>query len=170
MSDITVHAAQHLLQHGGVDMSCLIGKAGAVAAADKREGDGKTPLGRWPIACVLLRPDRIPLPEGLKLPWRWLRPEDGWSDAADDPAYNRPVNHPHPFSAERLWRDDDAYDIILVLAHNDKPPLPRLGSAIFFHLASTGKTFTEGCVAITKAEMLALLPGLNPGDAVVIRP
>ena len=38
------------------------------------------------------------------MPWRWLRPDDGWSDDAADPAYNRPVRHPHPYSAEWLWR------------------------------------------------------------------
>lgn len=170
MSDLIVHAAQQILQHDGRSIACLIGKSGLIPAADKREGDGKSPLGRWPIRCLLLRPDRVALPEGLKLPWRWIRPDDGWSDGVGDPAYNRPVRHPHGFSAEALWRDDDAYDVIVVLAHNDAPPMPGMGSAIFFHLASEGKSFTEGCIAIPKAEMLALLPRLRPGDAVEIRP
>ena len=44
----------------------------------------------------------------------------------DDPAYNRPVQLPHPHSAERLWRDDHVYDVIIVLGDNDSPPLvPR---------------------------------------------
>ena len=170
MSDILVHAAQQKLQHGLHDIPCLIGKTGVIPAEAKREGDGKSPLGRWPIRCVLLRPDRAGPPMGLRLPWRFLRPDDGWSDDPADPAYNRPVRHPHRFSAERLWRDDDAYDVILVLAHNDSPPYPSMGSAIFVHIASAGKSYTEGCVALPKVDMLALLGALEPGTAIEIRP
>ena len=147
-------------------LPCLIGRSGAVAAADKREGDGATPLGRWPLRAVLLRPDRVEVPAGLRLPWRWLRPDDGWSDDPADPAYNRPVRHPHPFSAERLWRNDGLYDVIIVLGHNDAPPVPGAGSAIFLHCAE-GRP-TEGCVAIDRAALLSQLPRIGPGDALEI--
>lgn len=160
MSDIIVDAASP---------PYLIGRAGTIAAEAKREGDGASPRGRWPIRCVLLRPDRVALPQGLALPWRWLRPDDGWSDDPADPAYNRPVRHPHGFSAERLWRDDSAYDVILVLGHNDAPPVRGAGSAIFVHVADPAATHTEGCVAIPKDKLLALLPTLRPGDAVIFR-
>lgn len=166
MSDILVDTTTRSLSHEGVSLACQIGRSGAIDAAEKREGDGASPLGRWPIKTILLRPDRIaPLP--LSLPWRWIRPCDGWSDDPADPAYNQPVRHPHPFSAERLWREDGAYDVILVLAHNDAPPIPGAGSAIFFHLAGD-KGHTEGCIAIDRAAMLDLLPRVRPGDAVVI--
>jgi L,D-peptidoglycan transpeptidase YkuD (ErfK/YbiS/YcfS/YnhG family) len=156
-----------LLQADGRAIPCSIGKGGLVAAADKQEGDGASPIGVWPIRGVLLRPDRVMLPERLQLPWRWLRPSDGWSDAVDDPAYNRPVRHPHGFSAETLWREDELYDVIVVLGHNDDPVVPGAGSAIFFHCWRDGAA-TEGCVAIARAAMLALLPALRPGDALDI--
>ncbi|WP_420141714.1 L,D-transpeptidase family protein [Sphingomonas sp.] len=146
---------------------CSIGRGGTRPAADKREGDCATPLGLWPVRGVLFRPDRVALPIRLSLPWRWIRPDDGWSDGAGDPAYNRPVRHPHAQSAERLWRDDGLYDIIVVLGHNDRPPVPGLGSAIFLHCWRDGAT-TEGCVAIARTELLALLPALSPGDALLI--
>ena len=164
MSDLVVDTAARRIG----DIPCLIGRSGTIAADSKREGDGATPLGRWPIRCVLLRSDRVTVPAGLRLPWRWLRPDDGWSDDAADPVYNRPVRHPHRFSAERLWRDDSAYDVIVVLGHNDRPPTPGHGSAIFFHVAATGATNTEGCVAIDRDAMLALLPTLHAGDAMLI--
>lgn len=146
---------------------CSIGRAGAVPQADKREGDGATPLGEWPLLGVLLRPDRVsPLP--LSLPWRWLRPDDGWSDDGRDPAYNRPVRHPHPFSAEHLWRDDGLYDAIVVLGHNMTPPVAGAGSAIFLHCWRDAAP-TEGCVAVEKAALLALLPRLRAGDSLLIR-
>lgn len=151
---------------GGVAIPCTIGRSGACPAADKREGDGRTPLGRWPVRAVLFRPDRAAPPAGLRLPWRWVRAADGWSDGAGDPEYNRPVRHPHGYSAERLERDDGLYDVIVILGHNDAPPEPDMGSAIFLH-CSEGRP-TEGCVAIDKAALLALLPELAPGDVVDI--
>jgi len=152
-----------LLYAGERTIPCSIGKGGLIAAADKKEGDGASPIGSWPIRGVLLRPDRVALPAGLQLPWRWIRPDDGWSDGADDPAYNRPVRHPHGFSAERLWRDDGLYDVIVVLGHNDAPAVPGAGSAIFWHCRRDGAA-TEGCLAIARQDLIALLPELRPDD------
>ena len=156
-----------LLRAGGQTIPCSIGKSGLIAAPDKKEGDGASPIGAWPIRGVLLRPDRVALPERLQLPWRWIRPDDGWSDGVGDPAYNRPVRHPHGFSAERLWRDDGLYDVIVALGYNDAPPVPGAGSAIFLH-CRRGEAATEGCVAIAKEALVGLLPSLAPGDAVEI--
>ena len=153
----------------GKTVPASFGRSGAIAAADKREGDGATPLGVWPIRAALLRPDRMAAPS-TRLPWRWLRATDGWSDAAADPAYNRPVSHPHPFSAERLWRDDHAYDIIVVLGHNDSPPKAPLGSAIFLHCTQPDRRPTEGCVAIDRPQLAAWLDRLAPGDMLRIDP
>ena len=160
---LVVDGKAGLLHADGHAISCSIGRGGLIAAADKKEGDGATPIGRWPIRGVLLRPDRVPPPTGLQLPWRWIRPEDGWSDGIDDPAYNRPVRHPHDFSAERLWREDGLYDVIVVLGHNDAPVVPGAGSAIFWHCWRDAAT-TEGCVAIASEDMIALLPKLAAGD------
>jgi L,D-peptidoglycan transpeptidase YkuD (ErfK/YbiS/YcfS/YnhG family) len=148
-------------------MPCSIGRGGLVAAGDKKEGDGATPIGGWPIRGVLLRPDRVTLTEGLRVPWRWIRPNDGWSDDVRDPAYNRPVRHPYAFSAERLWREDGLYDIVVVLGHNDTPPISGRGSAIFLHCWRDGAA-TEGCVAVARKELLGLLPGLTCQDALII--
>jgi L,D-peptidoglycan transpeptidase YkuD (ErfK/YbiS/YcfS/YnhG family) len=139
-----------------------LGKGGVVAEAAKREGDGATPIGRYSLDGLLLRPDRMPTPV-TKLPWRWLRPDDGWADDPADPAYNRPVVHPHPRSAERLWRADHAYDLILVLGHNQRPVVPGLGSAIFWHVAQPDWRPTEGCVAMDRDSLWSLLPRLSPG-------
>ena len=168
MTDVVVDTIRNSLEYRCVSILCLIGKGGPLAAEAKREGDGATPLGRWPIRTVLLRPDRIAELPAMALPWRWLRPDDGWCDDSRDAAYNRPVRHPYPRSAERLWRDDSAYDAIVVLGHNDDPPQPALGSAIFLHCIAE-RPFTEGCVAIAKSDLLVLLPSLTSQDAVYIR-
>ena len=156
----------------GWQVPCSIGRGGACPADAKREGDGCTPQGRWPIRAALFRPGRASPPPGLALPWRWTGAHDGWSDDPADPAYNRPVRLPHAFSAETLQRDDMLYDVVLVLGHNDTPPVPGAGSAIFFHLWKEAKPLaeraTEGCVAIGRADMDALLPMLKPDMAVEI--
>lgn len=151
----------------GETVPAAFGRSGAVDAAAKREGDGASPLGVWPIRAALVRPDRMVAPAS-RLPWRWLRESDGWSDDAEDPAYNRPVSHPHRCGAERLWRDDHAYDIIVVLGHNDAPPLALLGSAIFLHCAQPDFRATEGCVAIESAVLARWLDALGPGDSLEI--
>ena len=151
----------------GETHAASFGKGGWCPAADKREGDGKTPLGMWPIRAALIRPDRLPAPQ-TRLPWRWLRPWDGWSDGVDDPAYNRPVCIPHPHSHEALWRDDHAYDLILVLAHNDALPVPGFGSAIFWHVRQPDGRPTEGCIAMDRAVLAHWLAAMAPGDAVAI--
>jgi L,D-peptidoglycan transpeptidase YkuD (ErfK/YbiS/YcfS/YnhG family) len=165
---LVVDTAARTVAAFGHAIPCSIGRNGAIPAADKREGDGMTPLGLWPIRTVLLRPDRVELPPGIRLPWRWLRPADGWSDDPADPGYNRPIHHPHRFSAERLWREDGLYDVILVLGHNDAPPVPELGSAIFLHIWNGGQP-TEGCVAVAKGELLALLPLLTTDNRIEIK-
>ena len=47
------------LDHGGTLIPALIGRSGLIAADQKREGDGATPRGHWPLREVFFRPDRI---------------------------------------------------------------------------------------------------------------
>lgn len=166
MSAIRVDTAARRLTAFGETIPCLIGKAGATNAADKREGDVMTPRGTYAIRAVLVRPDKLPAPN-TRLPWRWLACDDGWSDDVRDPAYNRPVRHPHAFSAEHLWRDDSLYDLIVILGHNDTPPVPGMGSAIFLH-CTAAKDFTQGCVAIPRDTLLAIVERLVPGEVIEI--
>lgn len=166
MSVIRVDTAARRLRFGDLDMACEIGRGGPCRAEDKREGDGCTPLGRWPVRSVLLRPSRIALDRPPALPWRWLRAGDGWSDAPEDPTYNRPVFLPRATSAETLCRDDGAYNAIIVLGHNDTPPVPGMGSAIFLHMFE-GRP-TAGCVAVAPEDMVRLIERLTPGTVIEI--
>ncbi len=147
---------------------CAIGRGGM--KIDKREGDGGTPVGAWPLRRVLYRADRLLAAPPTALPISAIRPADGWCDDTADPAYNRPVPLPCPASHERLWRDDAVYDVIVVLGHNDDPPVPGLGSAVFLHVARPGYLPTEGCVALALPDLLALLARARPGDMLDCRP
>ena len=155
------------LELGGRRVRCALGKGGVTPAADKREGDGASPAGTWPIRRLLYRPDRGAAPP-TALPAAPIAPDDGWCDAPGDPAYNRPVKRPYAASHEQMWREDGLYDLVLVLGYNDDPVAPGKGSAIFLHLAREGYQPTEGCVAVSRADMEALLAVARPGDAVAI--
>jgi len=152
----------------GWETHCSLGRTGVRPAADKREGDGASPLGVWPIRRVLYRPDRV---TGLQTSLRAapLDPSDGWCDAPQDPAYNQPVRLPYSASAEMLWREDSVYDLIVILGHNDDPPVPGLGSAIFLHLARPDGAPTEGCVALSRTDLVRLLSEATPGATLEIR-
>ncbi len=169
---VVTYGGAGTLTIGDWSCPCVIGKGGLIAAADKREGDGATPIGDWAIKGALLRPGRIGREHPPALPWRWIRESDGWSDDPADPAYNRPVRLPRPISHERLAREDQAYDVIIVLGHNDAPPVPGMGSAIFFHQWVIGENgipkATEGCVAVAPQSMRVILAMLVPGMAMRI--
>ena len=164
---LVAHVSAGAVSAFGAVVPAAFGRAGHIAADAKREGDGASPVGHWVIRGALLRPDRVAAPV-TRLPWRWLRVADGWSDDGADPAYNRPVTHPHGFGAERLWRDDGVYDIIVVLGHNDSPPVAGQGSAIFLHCARADFRPTEGCVAVERGVLAEWLDRLQPGDNVVM--
>lgn len=153
--------------HGARVYRCAVGRGGV--RSDKEEGDGATPRGCWPFRRVLYRPDRVPPPE-TALIVEPLAPDDGWSDDPADPAYNRPVKLPHGPSHERLWREDEIYDLIVVLGHNDDPPRPGAGSAIFLHLARPDYAPTEGCVALARDDLVAVLAATGPADRLCVEP
>jgi L,D-peptidoglycan transpeptidase YkuD (ErfK/YbiS/YcfS/YnhG family) len=144
-----------------VTRRCALGKGGI--KLEKREGDGATPAGSWELKRVLYRPDRLPRGVDTALPASALTPSDGWCDDPAHPDYNRPVTLPFGASHEVLWREDGVYDVIGVLGHNDDPPLPGLGSAVFLHVARPDYSPTEGCVALALPDLLELLRAAGPG-------
>ncbi len=146
---------------------CALGRSGVTLASSKREGDGASPIGIWPLRQVFYRPDRLPPPK-TALPVEALITEAGWCDDPASPFYNRPVLLPFPQSHEKLWREDHIYDLIVVLGHNDDPVVSGMGSAIFLHLARPDFSPTEGCVACAKEDLLALLSVAKPGDLLEI--
>ena len=61
-----------------------------------------------------------------------------------------------------------AYDLMVVLGHNDSPPVPDLGSAIFLHLDRPDHRSTLGCVAVEPDVMVAILRSAGPGSVLEI--
>ena len=153
------------LLYCGRSRPCALGAAGL--RLRKREGDGATPIGRWPLRAVLFRPDRLSPPR-TGLPLYEISRDDGWCDDPADHCYNRPVAMPCSARAESLWREDHLYDIVVLLGHNDAPPVPGRGSAIFFHLAGPGYPPTAGCVAVSLTDMRTILEHCGPRTVMTV--
>jgi L,D-peptidoglycan transpeptidase YkuD (ErfK/YbiS/YcfS/YnhG family) len=147
-------AGQGVLVAGGMRAPCALGRAGVTR--DKHEGDGATPAGMHRLVGVLYRADRVPRPV-TRLPAMPIRRDDGWCDDPGDRRYNRPVRLPYAARHERLWRDDELYDFVVVVDYNLARPVAGRGSAIFLHLTRPGFTPTAGCVAVGLETMRRLL-------------
>ena len=150
--------SQGFLIAGGTVFPCALGRGGI--SANKREGDGATPLGAMRILSGYFRGDHVAA-RRTRLTMRQIHPGLGWCEVPDDRNYNRPVRIPYGASHETMRRADRLYDYCLVLDWNISPRRRGRGSAIFFHLARPGFTPTQGCVAVTAKVMARLLPYLS---------
>jgi L,D-peptidoglycan transpeptidase YkuD (ErfK/YbiS/YcfS/YnhG family) len=157
--------ARHVLDWGAGARACAVGCGGV--SADKSEGDGITPAGHWPLRRVLYRPDRLDAPKTV-LPVMQLEEEDGWCDAPADVNYNKLVQLPYPASAEKMWRADGLYDVVVVVGYNDAPVVKGKGSAIFLHIAKKDYAPTEGCVTVSREDLLEALAQLKRGERLKI--
>jgi L,D-peptidoglycan transpeptidase YkuD (ErfK/YbiS/YcfS/YnhG family) len=136
-------------------------------AAMKREGDGATPLGRFPVRQVLYRAGRMPRPR-TRLPIHAIHEGEGWCEDPADRNYNRLVKLSPKSTADHLIRIDHLYDLVVVLGYNDRPRVRGRGSAIFLHLARPNYSPTAGCIALSRHDLLMLLTQLRRGSAIVV--
>jgi L,D-peptidoglycan transpeptidase YkuD (ErfK/YbiS/YcfS/YnhG family) len=153
------------LMRGEAVFRCALGGAGISAA--KQEGDGATPAGTFALRRLYYRADRVPAPV-TGLPALALSAGDGWCDDPACAAYNSLVSAPHQGSHETLWRADALYDILVVIGHNDDPPIAGNGSGIFLHVAATGYAPTKGCVALALDNLVAVIADCDPSTRLTI--
>ncbi|MBO0662269.1 L,D-transpeptidase family protein [Jiella sp. CQZ9-1] len=156
-----------ILAAGPFRIPCALGRSGTTIG--KREGDGATPVATMALVELWHRGGRMARPKS-RLAIRRIRPGvDGWCDAPDHPAYNRPVRLPFAASAETLAREDRLYDVVIVLDYNYRRRARGLGSAIFFHVAEPGHPPTAGCIAIAPADMRKLAPFLSGRTTITVK-
>ena len=103
------------------------------------------------------------------LPAAAIERDQAWCDVPHDPNYNRLVRLPYASLDERLWREDTLYDLIAVVGFNDAPVVPGKGSAIFLHLARPDYGVTEGCVGLSRDDLIEALAQLRSDDRLVVR-
>jgi len=159
------NSRQGWLTAGGLTIPVALGRGGILA--NKREGDGGTPRGRFRLVRLWWRADRWPRPQ-TALPVRHIRPLDGWCEDPADRRYNQPIRLPKGSTADHLARADRLYDFIIELDQNTRPRIAGRGSAVFLHLARTNFLPTAGCVSMTKSSMLRLLRRMSPRTRIII--
>lgn len=133
---------------------CTMGSHGVTL--EKREGDGKTPIGEFAFRRVFYRADRVQKPD-CDLPVSIITKDCGWCDDPSSPLYNKYITKPFTPSHEDLWLEKSLYNIIIVVGHNDAPAVPGLGSAIFIHLAHPDNTPTKGCIGLSEENIRQVL-------------
>ncbi len=137
-----------------------IGRDGLAPPGEKREGDGRTPSGSYPVPFLF---GREPDP-GVRLEYRRVTPGIVWVDDPGDPAYNEWVDTAQTGTSprgEHMYGYPE-YDYGAVVGYN-LGRVPGRGSAIFLHVSS-GRS-TAGCVALPTGELLRVLRWLDPAAA-----
>ncbi|HEY2531504.1 MAG TPA: L,D-transpeptidase family protein [Xanthobacteraceae bacterium] len=157
--------AQGWLFAGRTVMSVALGRTGI--KADKREGDGATPRGRFYPVRLWWRKDRLPRPRTF-LPVRRISPADAWCEDPGDRRYNRPFQRAAEETGDRLFRDDPLYDVVIEIDHNTRPRIAGRGSAVFIHVARPGFAPTAGCVALKSHDLRLLLSKLKSKTRILI--
>jgi L,D-peptidoglycan transpeptidase YkuD (ErfK/YbiS/YcfS/YnhG family) len=154
-----------LLTAGPQAWPVALGRGGILA--DKREGDGATPRGRFRLVRLWWNPERGLRP-ATRLPVRRIAPDDAWCENPADRRYNRPIKIASGAAGDRLRRTDHLYDLIIEIDHNTHPRIARRGSAVFIHLARPGLAPTAGCVAMPRPRLRRLLSQVGPATRIVI--
>jgi L,D-peptidoglycan transpeptidase YkuD (ErfK/YbiS/YcfS/YnhG family) len=153
------------LTAGQLTIPVALGRGGI--RANKREGDGATPMGSFRPRRIWWRADRHIRPQ-TALPARTIHAEDAWCEDPGDRRYNRPIRLERKRQGDRLKRADHLYDFIIEIDHNTRPRIKGRGSAVFLHLAPETFGPTAGCVSMTKSAMLQLLRRLRPETRIII--
>ncbi len=92
----------------------------------------------------------------------------GWCDDPKSKKYNQLVKLPSKFNFEKLYRNDELYDIIIILNFNTNPIKKNKGSAIFIHVAKNNYSPTKGCIAIKRNDIKKLVREINRKTVVKI--
>ena len=139
-------------------VKCALGKRGI--GVKKKEGDQITPRGSYKIRGILYRRDKIKNLK-TKLIKKVINKKMGWCDDPKSKKYNQLIKLPSKFNFEKLYRNDDIYDIIFILNFNTNPVKKNKGSAIFIHIAKKNYSATKGCIAIKRNDIKKLASIIN---------
>jgi len=133
----------------------------------KREGDQRTPRGKFKFILLLYRKDRVNHFHS-KIKKKIIKKNMGWCDDPKSNNYNKLIKFPFNFSAEKLYLKKNIYDLILVLDFNRKPIKKGLGSAIFLHISDRNFKATKGCIAVKKSDFLKILKKITKKTNLII--
>ena len=136
-----------------------VGRNGIAPWGEKREGDGRTPTGAYPMGTAFGYAKDIE----LRWPFLVVTPQHYWISDPADPHYNELTTiKPSTTDFEYLRRNDDAYKYAAVIEYNTHPVVKGNGSAIFFHIESGYNRGSAGCVTTSEPKVIEMLQWLDP--------
>ena len=153
------------LKYKNLRFRCALGKAGI--KKKEKEGDNVTPKGIFNIIKMYYRPDKIKniTTDVKKIK---IKKNMGWCDDSRSDSYNQQIKLPNKFGHEKLFRNDNLYDLILVLNYNINPTIKYKGSAIFIHIAKNSYKKTKGCIALKKEHLIELISKIKTNTKIKI--
>jgi L,D-peptidoglycan transpeptidase YkuD (ErfK/YbiS/YcfS/YnhG family) len=165
----TTYASLRLWRRAG---ACWVAAGGPYRArlgarglsANRREGDGTTPVGTFRIHPTMYGNEPNP---GVRFRYRRVRCGDWWDEDQSSPTYNSfqriGCGRKPPFAvkSEGMWQSKKAYPYLAVIEFNMRRVVPGLGSGIFLHAQTGGPT--NGCVSIPRGDLRDVLRWLRPG-------
>ncbi len=143
-------------------MTARIGYNGFAAPGYKREGDGRSPTGKFGFGSFMWGGYSNP---GVHYSYRKLVFGDWWDEHVGSSTYNswQYYNGLYPaFAAgsEKLWTELPAYNYAATINYNTYPVVQGAGSGIFLHVGTGGAT--AGCVSLSTTNLLSVVRWLNP--------
>jgi D-alanyl-D-alanine dipeptidase len=133
------------------------------SAPHKREGDGKSPAGAFPLDTVFGFAPRDSMRQ-VHMPYV---PLTSASDCVDDEVsahYNTVVSRTSgavDWSSAEHMREIGAYRIGVIVGYNAAPPVKGRGSCIFLHIWGGPQSTTAGCTALDAAELSRVIAWLD---------
>ena len=162
-----LNTCKYVLKLNNRRFFCQVGKHGVIPSYKKIEGDGCTPKGNFKILKIFYREDKLLLPnfsvlrrnKANKITRKCI-----WYDDFKTKKYNtydKLSDSSDSYSFEKLWRNDNVYDIILILNYNINPIITKKGSAIFLHCSFEDHRATAGCISLMKKDLIFILNNLQ---------
>jgi L,D-peptidoglycan transpeptidase YkuD (ErfK/YbiS/YcfS/YnhG family) len=174
-------------QPAGFPVPVLFGKSGLAwgrglmpvpaDGAVKTEHDHRAPAGVFQIGLIYTY-DRS-LPPGADYPFHTVGAGDAWVDDVHNQHYNQhltvdPKDPPPWFEKQKMRRGDFAYRWLVEIRHNEDPPVPGYGSAIFFHIRRGVNRPSAGCTTMAENDLVDMIRWLrasaNPTYVCLPRP
>jgi len=156
---------KNLLLYKGYKLKCAIGKCGIIGS--KKEGDFATPKGIFKLGQLYYRKDKVKQIK-CKIKKQIIRKNMGWCNDSRSTKYNKEINFPFRYGAEKLYRKDMIYDLLINIEYNFRPVIKKKGSAIFLHVSNSKYKPTKGCIAISKKDFLKILPLISKKTKILI--
>ena len=153
------------LKYKNLKFRCALGKGGVKKKII--EGDNITPKGIFKIIKIYYRPDKIKKIKTLIKKIK-IKKNMGWCDDPNSDFYNKQIKLPTKLSHEKLYRNDNLYDLIAVLNYNTNPIIKNKGSAIFMHIGKDSYKKTKGCIALKKEHLIKIISKIKKNTKIKI--